>query len=140
MQIAGTKNLKTVERRRQALDLRLAGATYESIGGALGVSAQAAHKLITRALAKKRAQTDEDLTKLREIELMRLDAQLVALWPKRSDPRVSDTILRIGDRRAKLLGLDETTGPSVVVQNVVPLADIPDEVLEEGLGPKGTLQ
>ena len=36
----------------------------------------------------------------------RLDAMWHGLWPRRDDPTVVDRLLRIGERRARLFGLD----------------------------------
>ena len=40
------------------------------------------------------------------MELYRLDRLRLALDPKKSDPRVADTLIRISERVAKLHGLD----------------------------------
>ena len=42
-------------------------------------------------------------------ELVRLDAILLVHWQNRSDPRSAGTILRVMERRGKLLGLDAVT-------------------------------
>lgn len=106
MQKAGSRRVATALRRQQAVDLRVAGATYEKIGTALGISKQAAYKLVEGALAETAKKTNEDAVKLRELDLMRVDALIVALWKNRSSPRNADSILRAMSRRAELLGLD----------------------------------
>lgn len=89
----------------QALELRLAGATYSNIAKALGVSKGYAWKLIDRAVQEVSEKCAEAAEKIRTIELARLDKMRMVLWPKRADPRV-DTLLRISERVAKLYGLD----------------------------------
>lgn len=106
-QKASARRVKTAEMRRKALDLRIAGATYEQIADGLGVSAPTAWGHVQAALAESRKTTAETADKVRAMELRRLDAIVVGLWPRRTDPRTADTILRAMDRRASLEGLDE---------------------------------
>ena len=102
---------KTAERSKQAVNLRIAGATFEQIGERLGVSAQAAYGLVSRALIKIRAQTAESAETLRQMELTRLDAMQTAIWADAmgGDEQKIDRLLKIQARRAALLGLDAPT-------------------------------
>lgn len=102
------QKITTAERRRQAVALRLSGATYESIGEAIGVSAPAAFKLVKTALEKLAKETDTDAVPLRELELQRLDRLQFGLWKKaqNGDLQAVDRALKIMERRAKLLGID----------------------------------
>lgn len=118
------RSIAARQRARDAVELRKAGASYRQIADRLGYKSSAsAYSAVRRALEKTlREPTDE----LREIELQRLDALLVALWPARMrlkrpefptpenpsrtpeevpDLRVISQIMRIGDRRAQLLGM-----------------------------------
>jgi hypothetical protein len=102
---------KTAERRAKAIALRLAGLDYPVIAQRLGYSSrQAAAKDVERALATNLAEVGRSADELREIELMRLDRLQAAAWQKAvtngGDLRAIDTVLRIIDRRCKLLGLD----------------------------------
>lgn len=56
-----------------------------------------------RAL-KKTLQEPADEVRMLEVE--RLDSLLNGLWQRRHVPEITDRILRIMERRAKLLGLD----------------------------------
>jgi len=109
---AGSKGSKrriiAREREKRAMELRLAGATYAQIGEALGISAQAAHKAVMRALDRINEKLAEDAQKVLRLELERLDKMLLALWPQaqRGNQGAVDRILRIMERRARLLGLD----------------------------------
>ncbi|HEY2121145.1 MAG TPA: hypothetical protein VGH37_18310 [Candidatus Acidoferrum sp.] len=47
-----------------------------------------------------------DTERVRQVELMRLDRYRLELDPHKNNPRVVDTLLRISERYAKLLGLD----------------------------------
>lgn len=105
-QKAGKRATRVAEMRRKALDLRIAGASYEQIADGLGLSVSTAWKHVQSALAESRKVTAETADKVRAMELKRIDAIVVSLWPRRSDPRTADTILRAMDRRATLEGLD----------------------------------
>jgi len=59
-----------------------------------------------RAL-KKTLQEPAD--EVRTLEVERLDSLLNGLWQRRHVPEITDRILRIMERRAKLLGLDAPT-------------------------------
>jgi len=69
------------------------------------------------------------------LELYRLDRLRFALDPKRADPRVADTLLRISERVAKLYGLDAPqkfeTAPLDQTQPVEPASDLSKLTLPE---------
>lgn len=101
------RQIKALERQKQALELRMAGVSYATIAEQLGYSDMSgAHRAVGRAL-KRTLQEPAD--KLRELEAERLDKLLLGLWPSRTNLGVVDRILRIMERRAKLLGLDAPT-------------------------------
>lgn len=100
---------KTAERRSRAVALRLAGADLQQIVDALGYSDKAAaSKDITRALEAHLAEQRMGSELLRETELLRLDRIQRGLWPAavNGDTKAADTVLRVIDRRVRLLGLD----------------------------------
>jgi len=101
-------------RRIRALNLRLAGLTYERIADELGYStASAARDLILRALD---AANHHQVEALRTLENERLDRAQAAIWPTiigRPDEvgfddrnKAVSTFIRISERRARLNGLD----------------------------------
>ncbi len=101
------QRIKATERQRQALELRKAGATYEHIAKELGYRGRAgAAVAITSAMRKTIQEPADDV---RRIDLERLNSWLVALQPKirTGDALSIQTGLRIMERRAKLLGLDQ---------------------------------
>lgn len=106
MQKNGQAKVSRRVKTEQALDLRLAGGTYRNIAQALGCSASHAFRLVDAALRESAERCSEAAEKIRAIELARLDKMRVVLWPKRADPRVCDSLLRISERTAKLYGLD----------------------------------
>ncbi len=104
-------DIKTAE----ALRLRTTGHTYREIGRKMGIAKSMAHKYVVDALREIREESTERALEVRELELERLDAMLRQLWPEEPaegeiapamDARTADTILRIMERRAALLGLD----------------------------------
>lgn len=93
-------------KKGQALDLRIAGANYREIARTLKISVSTAHEYVTEGLLAMRDERVEQLAVLRKIEKARLEGVLVKLWPKRDNPRVADSIVRISERISKLEGLD----------------------------------
>jgi hypothetical protein len=96
------------EREDQSLNFRKAGMTYEQIGTQLGITRQAAHSAVTRALTRIAQHTNESAEQMRTLELERLDRMLAAIWSMvlNGSTYHIDTALRIMARRAKLMGLD----------------------------------
>ncbi len=100
------KRITAAERQAQALALRKVGVTYEKIATELGyASASGAQKAVVSALRKVITEPAEEL---RQLELSRLDALLLSLWPAASKGSVGavDRVLKIMERRAAYLGLD----------------------------------
>lgn len=98
--------VKAVERQLKALELRKAGVTYVRIAEALGyANPMGAWKAVNAALKKTLQEPSDDL---RKIEVERLDAMLFALYPSamKGMQGAVDRVLKIMERRAKLLGLD----------------------------------
>ena len=99
------RNLESAQKTAQALRMRSEGCGYAEIGKVLGISTQAAWKRVSCGL-------DELVTDAAEValafELARLDSLQLAIWPQATsgDCRAIDRVLRIMERRAKLLGLD----------------------------------
>ncbi len=133
MPASRAKRADTAQRRRQAIDMRLGGASFQKIADDLGYSSRAAAcQDISRALEQAVAEQTRSVEAYREEELQRLDALLAEAWTilKRDHPMVShgrmiyddttgepvpdfgpvlaaiDRILKIQERRSKYLGLD----------------------------------
>lgn len=100
------RRIEAVERQRQAVELRKAGASFRQIAEQLGYSsAGGAYKAVMTALRKTlREPADE----MRGLELDRLDMLTFALWSEAQQGNLGaiDRLLRVMERRAKLLGLD----------------------------------
>jgi len=124
------RSIETAQRDAEAARLKSRNMTYQQVGDALGVSKQAAHKMVERAM---RDTLEEPSDLLRQLELMKLDAAesaAVAIMERlhyahsngrlvyMGDNPIRDdgpalvainTIIRCMERRAKLLGLDSPT-------------------------------
>ena len=102
---ANSRAIEQAERRRQALALRLTGATFDQIGQQLGCDKSTAYRLISKEIREiPREEADE----LRTIECSRLDKLQHAVWQAaiQGDVNAVDRVLKISERRARLLGLD----------------------------------
>lgn len=124
------KRAAATERKRQALELRMDGTTFEQIGKELGVSKQAAHALVVKALDEARQKSAISAEQLREMELTRLDslwrtAYTLAKSQNQNNLAAIDRCLRIMERRAKLTGLDRND-----VQLTYDLSQATDEQLQ----------
>jgi hypothetical protein len=88
--------------RRRALELHLAGASYQAIADALGYAAKSrAYTLVREALADLEVPAAAAMA---ATEVARLDAMLQGLWPKarRGDVQAVDRVLKIEERRHQL--------------------------------------
>lgn len=93
------------DRQQKALELRLAGASYDAIARALDYAGKSsAYKAVQTALANA-SEPSRDVNESDSTELARLDAMLTGLWPKarKGDATAIGLVLRIGERRDVLL-------------------------------------
>ena len=106
---AAVPSPELVDKEVKVLELRRAGLTWQRIAEETGYAdhtgAYAAYK---RAIKRTMQQPADEL---REQEVDRIDRLQLALWPKamKGDERSISTIVRLMERRAKLLGLDAPT-------------------------------
>lgn len=96
------------ERRSLALKLRLAGIQFKDIGKQLGCSRQRAAQLVEGEMENIIAQNAELAAQVRDMELVRLDTIQSGIWSQATSGNhgAIDRVLRIMERRSKLLGLD----------------------------------
>jgi len=122
------RRLKARERWLEALELRKRGLTFEAIARQLGYSAPAAaYKAVMSALGEANR---EPVGEFRELEAQRLDQMQEKISDnigpdKETGLPVVDRLLRIMERRARLLGLDQPQkvegdlkfrGPIMIIQ------------------------
>lgn len=138
----------TAERRKQAVAMRLSGSNLDQIVTVLGYASRAAASVdIKRAMETAVVEQSRSVEVYREEELQRLDLLLSEAWSilKREHITVShgrvvrddmdqtipdvgpvlaamDRILKIQERRAKLLGLDAPQRHEVVSMDAIDAA------------------
>ena len=144
--------------RQKAINLRLQGHTFREIAAAVGVSVETAHRYVNDGWERIQTATDEQRQELRDLELARLDAMLKRVLPIATANNLKvekevfrngqaeiiceedaelqfkavDRALKIGKRRAELLGLDapakiEVTGK----RKTVPLEELERRIAEK---------
>ncbi len=105
----------------QALDLRLAGYTFDAIAAQLGyASRSSAYRAVSRGLQHIRGQADQTADQLRQLEDARYDRMLRAIDDKvqQGDVAAIDRALRISKARRELWGLD---APVQIQEEVSPV-------------------
>lgn len=115
------------EREREALELRKAGASYDQIAQRLDVSRDTARAIVMRALENLNTACEESADEIRRLEVERIDTLLLGLWDKarKGDVAAVDRVLRLQDRRAKLLGLDAApAAPPQPTQPMLPAGEV----------------
>ena len=103
----------------RAVELARQGRTYDQIAKAVGYANRGtAHRVVTKALAERLV---DGIDELRDIEVVRLDALQASLWPKaeKGDVRAVNAVVRIIDRRCRLLGLYSTGADDKAVWQLV---------------------
>lgn len=93
------------EKRAEALEYRKQGYSYSQIGESMGFSAQYAHELVDGAL---KAMIREPAESIIAMELARLDDMMTAVYgpATKGELMAVDRVVKLGERRAKILGLD----------------------------------
>lgn len=115
---ASPNRIEAATKRARALELRKAGATYDVIATQVGYSNRGnAYRAIQTALKEITAEPAREVITL---ELERLDAMLLGLWPqaRKGNLGAVDRVLRIQERRARLLGLDSPSRVSLEAENI----------------------
>lgn len=131
-QKASKRMIEAKERQVKALEAKKAGLNYEQIAEKLGYAdASGAFRAVEKALQEMIREPAEHV---RMLELARLDQLWMAYYRTAVEgkaPQVVDRLLKIMERRAKLLGLD---APMVVKwQEELEKAGLPASVIFERL-------
>ena len=114
---------ETLEKERKVLEYRRGGLTFDLIAERLGyASASGAHKAYLSACNRI---VYEDVVEVRKSEMDRLDIAQAAIWGDLTDTQNVDAntrarlvlaLIKIMERRARLLGLDMPTKAQVEVR------------------------
>jgi hypothetical protein len=128
----------TAERRTKAVQMKIEGATWDAIAKELGYAHKAAACTdVQRALEQNVIQQGLAIEAWRELELGRLDAMQLAIWPKamEGDCRAIETCLKILDQRAKYLGLNTAIKLEVLTVDALDaqIAKLESELARAGL-------
>lgn len=122
MPASRAQRTKTAERRTQAVQLRIAGASWDTIARQCGYASRgAASTDVTRAMEAATAEACRNADVLRHMEITRLDRLQQAFWAEaiKGDADAARTVLGIIDRRCKLLGLSAPAKLEVVTLGAV---------------------
>jgi hypothetical protein len=106
-----------IDKERQVLELRRAGATFDNCAKAAGYATpQGAYLAYQRAM--KRTLQEAGTEEARQTELDRLDRLQLAIWSKAmaGDINACNSVLRIFDRRARYLGLDAPIKQEILLE------------------------
>ena len=98
------------ERRTKAVALAVSGHGYQAIADLMGYANRGTvYRIVQEAL---KAHQVTSIDEVRELEATRLDALQAALWPDAisGNCQAGQTVLKIMDQRAKLLGLHAVVG------------------------------
>lgn len=111
-------------KQAQALDLRLQGCGYKEIAERMDTVLSAAFKYVDDALSVLKDVVSEKAEALRSMELQRLDRMQAAVYRRavnQGNPAAINAVLKIMERRAKLMGLDEASKTQIDTPNGQPL-------------------
>ncbi len=102
------RKVVAAERRKRAWELRRAGWSIRAIAADIGVYPNAVYKMLVSILKEIEGETIELARLEREVQLEQLDTLWNALYPGGLAGNLSniDRLLKILDRRGKLLGTD----------------------------------
>lgn len=111
------------QKRRQALEGRKAGLTYQQIADSVGYTdASAAHKAVMKAFGEV---IQEPVNELKTIQIERLNHMLVALWGRvqQGDERAISTALMVMNKMDALMGTDAAQRIEVKKTDAVLIVD-----------------
>lgn len=132
--MSNPKSPARAERAARAFALRKAGLSYRDIGAELGVSHVVVYKDVQATIKQFLDEAREHHTQIMAIEAARLDDLQRVMWEQAAmgDRRAVDTVLKIMERRAKLLGLDTPVATKAVNVTLTPdeLSQMSDDELQ----------
>lgn len=135
--MSNAKSPARTERAARAFALRKAGLSYRDIGAELGVSHVIVYRDVQASIKQFLDEAREHHTQIMAIEAARLDDLQRVMWEQAAmgDRRAIETVLKIMERRAKLLGLDTPVATKQVSVTLTPdeLATMSDDELRRML-------
>lgn len=102
------REVMRIAQHAEIIKLRHDGYSLDEISAKVGVSPLKAQVLLEEALTQLQGDSTKHLSAIREIELLRLETATKALMPgvEKGETSHIHTLLKVQDRRARLLGLD----------------------------------
>ena len=101
--------MTAAQRKEKAVIRRIGGWTFQAIGDELGITKQAAHKLVMSALKELNEKTMESTAEMKRLQREQLNTMTNALWGAvlQGDIGAITAMDRIQKRLAALEGLDQ---------------------------------
>lgn len=114
----------------KAMSLRLENYSYREIAKKLGVAPGTAHRYVRAAVKSIQKKYSEKAELIVTVEINKLDKLEKALQKeaREGDIKASTTILKIMERRARLLGLDAPARTELKVDTVDVKIDLPTDL------------
>jgi predicted DNA-binding transcriptional regulator YafY len=132
-----TRQSKTVkaERIAQAFEFRKAGMSLREIAARLDVSHETVRKDIIEMTEQFIEEARVHHRTMVAMEMMRLDDMAFGIWPAATmgDVKAIEAMLKIMERRAKMLGVDAQTLTKNIQVQVTPeqLTEMSDDELQQ---------
>ena len=128
---------KSTEERAElmakAFELRKAGASFAKIAKQLRISSATVHKYIHATIKAYHDEARETSKAMITLELSRLDDMTLGIWSKAraGEYKAIEAMIKIMERRAKLLGLDTMQTAKQINVNITPdqIAEMSDDEL-----------
>jgi hypothetical protein len=117
-----TQQFRGESKRAEVVALRLQGKTLNDIAKATGLAGDSSVRYHLDAWLAEQRPTAEQTEELRQLQASQIDALFDGLWPQRDDVAVVDRLVKLMDRKARLMGLDLQQGISVTVVTAEALA------------------
>lgn len=118
----------TLERILTMFTLRKGGASYAQIAKNQGITEDEAREYGKEAMKHQRTNMQEDVEDHIAMQQERLNDLLLAIWPKKGDPRVTGSILNIMARQDVLKNI--ATARTEVIMKQDEYASLPTAELE----------
>ena len=101
--------MTAAQRKEKAVIRRIGGWTFQAIGDELGITKQAAHKLVMSALKELNEKTMESTAEMKRLQREQLNTMTNALWGAvlKGDIGAITAMDRVQKRLAALEGLDQ---------------------------------
>lgn len=107
VELKEVRRIREKARSAEAVNLKLAGLSYEQIADRLEISQSGVQDLVGRYVRSTRLPAEE-IVVMRGVENARLDRAQLAIWPQvlAGDHKAIDLYLRINTARRRMNGLD----------------------------------